>query len=172
MALLEADLTEGTKLTAIEEKTVIGFINMTPEDRTAKSNLSSMIAFTVEVEEPMEFAGRILPAGPNSRHNITYKGQYQDKKTGALTKMNLGGLYDAINALKVEWTCGSCKVTSDAKFIVEKGHYHCPACGASAKVTFDTDTWVGKRARFNISIRKSNNSDDMFNQIDKILPLD
>ena len=52
MALLEAELTEGSKLTAIEEKSVIGYVNMEPELRLAKSGLSKMLAFTITVEEP------------------------------------------------------------------------------------------------------------------------
>ena len=86
--------------------------------------------------------------------------------------MDLSNLFDMINALGVEWTCKACNVTSDSKFIIEKGHYHCPACGGSARIGTDTVNWVGKRARWKLGLRKIEGSDDVFNEIKGALPLD
>jgi hypothetical protein len=170
MALMEAELTEGTKRTAITDKVVYARVAEVPEQRVYSFDGGNGKSINMQLEVTRgDFAGRRI------FFNNTFAGVFTYKKgqhAGEQGKFNPGTLYELVNCLGVEWECGGCKTVSNAKFVMDKGKFHCPSCGmhligfANPKgIQFDTDHMYGKEAVWKLTIRKVPNSDDEVNDV-------
>lgn len=116
-----------------------------------------------------EYLGRDLP-GYNQWYYIMAGGKRESGENHDLAR-----LFDTINALHAEWTCGACGETMTDNFLKEKVkatyHYLCPKCSRRADVKLD-GSWVGKECRLRIGIEKMEGSDNERNTIAAVLPRD
>lgn len=84
---------------------------------------------------------------------------------------------DRLDALDVARDYVCCDSTASKRhFVIKDGKYYCPHCGKIAKVSLDTNddgtvSWVGLRARIQVSIEKMQDSDDERNRIGRVVPI-
>lgn len=166
MPKLTASLETATSLQPLEKAFYIGHISAQKIDFSKKTG-APMVGLQVEVDEG-DYRGRYLPGGPNSYFFTMAGGKKEDG-----TPYDLGRLFDLINSIGAYWTCPDCGQSTNKKFVKEKGRYFTPCCGKSPHaIEFDTDTWVGLRARWQVDVEKMQDSDDMRNVIKGARPLE
>lgn len=123
-----------------------------------------MICLQFQIDEG-EYAGRDLP-GMNGWYYIMAGGKRENGMNHDLSR-----LFDTVNALKAEWTCGNCAKTSSDAFVKEKvkGSYHylCPACGQRASINLD-GSWIGLQCKVSVGIEKMEGSDNERNTIGRV----
>lgn len=137
----------------------------------SKATSAPMICLQFQVDSG-DYLGRELP-GMGGWYYIMAGGNRAADKGGA--SHDLSRLFDTINALKIEWTCGSCGEATTDNFLKEKVkgtyHYLCPKCSRRADIKLD-GSWVGKECRLRIGVEKMQGSDNERNTVDAVLPRD
>lgn len=170
MPKMSATAESATKFEAIDRGTYLGHVLGAPIIQNTKNGTGVMIGIQIELDEG-NYRGRRLPGGPN-QYMFIMAGGHKVNDAGESSNYDLGRLYDLINGLKASWTCSSCNTDSKAKFVTEKGKYHCPRCGKPANIEFNTDEWNGLRAKWQVDVEKQQDSDEMRNVIKSARAID
>ena len=118
-------------------------------------------------------------------------GEYDNRKLpdfahtimlGGITKkgeaMPLFQLYNFLAAANVPYTCISCKADlqgkkahkSDGKDGKKSGKYYCPSCGVDLQISYNTDDFVGRKAKIQVKNEKMQGSDKSFPKVETCLP--
>ncbi len=171
--LLSVDLNEAssaTSLQPVEKNFYNGHITYQDVVDIKAPSRGQQVRLQVEIDDG-DYRGRRLPGGPNMFYYAFQKG-VKVNDDGSEHPYDLGKMYDLINALKAAWTCKNCGQTSNKKFVKEKSRYFSPCCGKPPLIDFNTDDWMGLRARWQVDVEKQQNSDDLRNVIKGARPLD
>lgn len=168
MPKLSVDIESATAaqaLTALEKGFYTGFITAEKEQNTKPPSNGTMLGLQVEIDSG-PYHGRRLPGGPNQYFFTMTGGRKEDG-----TPYDVSRFYELINALKAEWICEHCGQPSTKKFVKEKGKYFVPCCGKPVAIKLD-ESWIGKRANWQVDTEKIPDSDDLRNVIKGARPLD
>jgi hypothetical protein len=131
----------------------------------SKGSGAQMVDLTWEIDDGGQFNGKRIPF-----HHVMISGT--TGKGNPVNPASPAGLIETLNGLKAYWECASCGQSGNKNFLIEGKVAVCPFCGKQAGINFDSDEWVGLRARILVDKEKQQNSDEFRNVIKRVRPLE